>query len=67
MSKPPHMETKEFLSTRIPSTSTFKSEVDKDQKILEMDLSIFGELELPAFKDPEPEEEPDPEQERYFE
>ncbi len=58
------MENKEPSSSRIPTTSSFKSEIDKDQKILEMDLSIFGDLELPTFKDPEPEEEPDPEQER---
>ena len=33
------------------------SEKEKDKRILEMDLSIFGELELPTFKDPEPEDE----------
>jgi len=64
MGKPQLPESTEHSSTKIPANNNFKSEIDKDQKILEMDLSIFGELELPAFKEPETEEEPDPEQER---
>ena len=37
--------------------STEDSEKEKEKRILEMDLSIFGELELPAFKETDVTEE----------
>ena len=33
------------------------SDKEKEKRILEMDLSIFGELELPTFKDTEPDDD----------
>ena len=44
------------------ATSTIPTEKEKDQRLLEMDLgSVFGDLELPAYKDSkEEEEEKDP-------
>ena len=33
------------------------AEKEKEKRILEMDLSIFGALELPAFKETEPEDD----------